>query len=59
MSRKVSKKELVEMIEKEFGPVLATGDLKIKMMPWHKAKPAADVDWLKNVKMSDLYKKEK
>jgi hypothetical protein len=55
MKRRLKIEEIKEMIRDEFGPGVDPRALRIHIEPWQRAKPAADNEWLKSVKMKEVF----
>lgn len=52
--RQISLKELKTIIREELGKALDPSKLKIKIQPWWKAEAANQLNWLKQLKISEI-----
>lgn len=55
MARKLSVKELVEIMEKELAPPKDLKKLKVQQKPWDNGQPELDIEWLKALKIKELF----
>ena len=55
--RKITKEELRAMIREEFKNALDPAKKNVKELPWWKAEPENETDWMKAVKIKELFMK--
>lgn len=57
MPRKLTIKEIKKILEAELGPIRDPLAMKVKVKPWWKAEPENDIDWMKQLKIKEIFRK--
>ena len=55
MARKLTVRQIQEMIEAELGEPEDPAKLKVKAQPWNEAEPVGKIDWIKNLSIKEMF----